>query len=121
MKRALYKDTENALIAGVCAGLADYFSINRAGLRMLVIALCLFSLPLVLISYIALTILLKNKPKIPQKVPFDVAQQESLSAAFARALNKSEQEIATLETNITRLEAYVTSDHFELKRKIWEL
>ena len=30
----LYRDKESAMIAGVCAGIADYFGFNRKGTRV---------------------------------------------------------------------------------------
>ena len=38
----LFRDKENAMLAGVCAGIADYFGFNRKGTRVVVALLFLF-------------------------------------------------------------------------------
>ena len=54
----LYRDRENAIIAGVCAGVAEYFGFNRRGVRFITAIGAIFFLPFVVVSYIILTILL---------------------------------------------------------------
>ncbi len=58
----LYKDRENALVLGICAGIADYFDWNVAIVRVLtVISLFLLFIPTAVI-YLLLGMLLKDKP-----------------------------------------------------------
>jgi len=55
----LYRDPKHARIAGVCAGLADYFGVNRRGLRIaLIILSCVGFFGPVLVGYVVLAILL---------------------------------------------------------------
>ena len=37
----LYRDRQNAMIAGVCAGIAEYAGLNRKGTRLVLALLCL--------------------------------------------------------------------------------
>lgn len=60
--RGLYRDRENGWIFGVCAGIADYFDINAAIVRLVaVVLLFLLFWPTVLV-YIAASLLFKAKP-----------------------------------------------------------
>jgi phage shock protein PspC (stress-responsive transcriptional regulator) len=36
----LYRDKKNAVLAGVCAGIAEYFDWNRKGMRVVTALLC---------------------------------------------------------------------------------
>ena len=60
--RRLYRDSENGWIFGVCAGLADYFRVNVAGVRLLAVILGWFYTLPVAISYIVLAVLMRHRP-----------------------------------------------------------
>lgn len=58
----LYRDSENGWLFGVCAGLADIFRVNVAGVRLLVMVIAwFFTLPTA-IAYVVLGILLRDRP-----------------------------------------------------------
>src|SRR5579862_1019319 len=58
----LYRDTERGILAGVCAGIADYLGVEPIVVRLAtLLGLIFFSFPTI-IAYIALGILLKPKP-----------------------------------------------------------
>ena len=60
----LFRDKEHAVLAGVCAGIAEYFGFNRKGVRLVTFLLMLFPpfFAFVIISYIVLAIVLPAKP-----------------------------------------------------------
>ena len=60
----LYRDTDNALIAGVCAGLADHRDISRTVVRVLVVIGLLCFFPVVFIGYVVLACILPPKPDL---------------------------------------------------------
>ncbi|MBT80868.1 MAG: envelope stress response membrane protein PspC [Alteromonadaceae bacterium] len=63
MNRQFYRDTENARIAGVCSGIADYFGLERWLVRILVVsAFFLLAGTFVFIGYIACWFILEPKP-----------------------------------------------------------
>ena len=58
----LYRDPENGMLMGVCAGIADYFGVAPAGVRIAaVIAMFVFTVPIFL-GYILAGFILKAKP-----------------------------------------------------------
>ena len=61
-RRLLYRDRENGIIMGVCAGVANYFGINVLGIRILALAaLLLFFVPTLLV-YVTAGLLLGDRP-----------------------------------------------------------
>ena len=61
--RRLYRDTQNGILAGVCAGIADYFGFNLRALRIIVFLSCLIITPATLLCYIAAIFLVPRKPE----------------------------------------------------------
>jgi phage shock protein C len=60
---SLYRDTENGRIAGVCAGIAEYFKIETWLVRILTVtAFFLMAGPFVIVTYIAAWFILDKKP-----------------------------------------------------------
>ncbi len=60
--RGFYRDRENGWVFGVCAGIADYFNIGTAVVRLVaVVSLYLFFWPTVLV-YAAAALLFRAKP-----------------------------------------------------------
>ena len=58
----LYRDRENGLIFGVCAGIADYFDVSPLAVRVgAVLALWLAALPVGL-TYLVAAMLLRDRP-----------------------------------------------------------
>ncbi|MDM8561352.1 PspC domain-containing protein [Candidatus Parabeggiatoa sp. HSG14] len=104
-RRTLYKDEANGLLFGVCAGLARYFNLNVALIRLFF----LMSFFLTWVIYVTLALILGNKP-------LDHTLTQS-----AHTLDTLEEQLQRIEQSIIRIEAYVISDEFELQRKLWEL
>ena len=62
--RGLYRDRENGWVFGVCAGLADFFNFRVGAVRIIAFAsLIVFFWPTV-ITYLAATFLIREKPLI---------------------------------------------------------
>ena len=58
----LYRDRENGLLLGVCAGLAGFYGLNPFGLRVVaILALLMFALPTALV-YLVLGFTLRDVP-----------------------------------------------------------
>ena len=66
----LFRDKENAILAGVCAGIAEYFGLNRKGVRLVTFLFMLFPpfFAFVVISYVVLAIVLPVKPATCMKL-----------------------------------------------------
>jgi phage shock protein C len=114
----LYRDKDNAILAGVCAGLADYFGLNRKGLRIIVAISTFFFVPFVVLTYIILAIVLPAKPK-------DLYQDESqekfwrgVSMAPTDVFSNLNHRFRELDVRLQKMEAYVTSKEFDIDRQL---
>lgn len=58
----MYRDKERGVFCGVCAGLADYFGIDLAVVRVLTVIGFLFFFPATFLTYVALCFILPVKP-----------------------------------------------------------
>ena len=62
MKKTLYRVNENKMIAGVCAGFAEYFNVDVTGIRLALVIFCLMG-GSGLIAYIIAAIIMPEKPE----------------------------------------------------------
>ena len=114
----LYRDKENAMLAGVCAGLASYFGLNRKGLRLITAVSTVFFLPFMVPAYIILAIILPVKPQ-------DLYQDES-QEKFWRGVTMAPTDVFSnlshrfreLDLRLQKMEAYVTSREFDMDREL---
>jgi phage shock protein C len=118
----LYRDTKRARVAGVCAGLANFFDIKVRFVRLAVILLTIWSgfVPGILI-YVALALLLKPMPDNL----FKSAEEERFWRTVSVSPNLSVSELRTrfrgLDRRLAEMEARVTSDEFQLRQKFRDL
>ena len=61
MKKKLYRNTQNKMIAGVCAGVADYFNIDPTIVRILWVLVGLMAFAGVIL-YIVCMFIIPEKP-----------------------------------------------------------
>ena len=76
MVKRVYRNTQDKVIAGVCSGLGEYFSIDPLFIRIAFL-LFFFEPPIAVLGYIALWIAL---PKKPLEMPM-IGNQESSDAS----------------------------------------
>jgi len=114
----LYRERDEALLAGVCAGLARYFGFNRRGVRLVVAVSALFFLPFVAVSYLVLAIVL---PARPRETPMDQEKADfwrDVSVAPSDVFSNVRHRFRELDRRLQRIEAFVTSREFEFDREL---
>ena len=114
----LYRDKENAMLAGVCAGLASYFGLNRKGLRLIAAVSTFFFFPFMVPAYIVLAIILPVKP---QDLYQDEGQEKfwrGVSMAPTEVFSNLSHRFRELDLRLQKMEAYVTSREFEMDREL---
>jgi phage shock protein C len=114
----LYRDKENAMLAGVCAGLASYFGLNRKGLRLIAAVSTFFFFPFMVPAYIVLAIILPVKP---QNLYQDEGQEKfwrGVSMAPTEVFSNLSHRFRELDLRLQKMEAYVTSREFEMDREL---
>lgn len=116
----LYRDKRNAMLAGVCSGISDYFDFNRKGVRVAVVLLMLFPpfIPFVILTYILLAALIPVKP--------GELYADEERAVFWRGANNAPRDVfgslshrfRELNLRLEKMEAYVMSREFEFDREL---
>lgn len=85
IKKKLYRDNKNGMIAGVCAGLADYFDIDVLALRILWFVLALFFGSGIFI-YLAAMLIIPNAPKNQNEI--EMVEETANKNLFLSGNNK---------------------------------
>ncbi len=62
LNKKIYKDKKNAMLSGVCAGIAKYFSIDVTLVRLLWAILTLFGVGSGIVLYIICAIIFPDEP-----------------------------------------------------------
>ncbi len=109
------------MIAGVCAGVADYFGFNLKITRCLACISLLMAFPATMLVYFA-TVFLVPSASDPAKQPyFDAEFRKALRTAPRETLKDVNRRYQSLESRLARLERYVTSPKFNLDQEFKKL
>lgn len=117
----LYRDREHAVLAGVCAGVAEHFGIGRLVVRVFAIACLIFFPPFTLLTYFALAVVLPRRPRDLYRGAEDEAFWRSVRRSPQRTLGEVRLRYRDLERRLQRMERYVTSDRYNLDREFRNL
>ncbi len=81
MKKKLYKDKENAMISGVCAGISDYFDFDVSLVRIVAVILA-FGSAFGIVAYIAAAIVLPSKGSIVHEAEYESSDDDEEKSIF---------------------------------------
>ena len=130
--RRFMRNADKALLAGVCAGIADYFGFNLRVTRLLVIIAFFVAMPFTLLTYFAIVFLvpahserrryeseseycrLRRRVSRKERKRREEEQRQEAADAFSRRYRR-------LDDRLAQLEKYVTSSRFELERELSRL
>jgi phage shock protein C len=117
----LYRNPRRGYVAGVCAGIADYFGMEPFLVRLAVlIGLIFFTLPL-LIAYIIAALALPPRPEQLYRTADEEVFWRTMAMKPDRSLAGLAQRFRDVEKRVVGLEAYVASKEYELNRAIRDL
>jgi len=119
-QRRLYKDRENRMICGVCAGIADYFGFDRAATRVLTVVLQ-FMFPATFLVYIITCMVLPKKPGEMYQDQDEERFWSSVRQSPVATVASVRHTMRELDAKLQRMERYVTSPGFGLDREFREL
>ena len=120
-RHRLYRDPEHGLLAGVCAGIADYFGTERIVIRLaFVVALCLFIVPAALV-YVVLAIALPKRPPALYTSDAEAAFWRGVATAPDDTLAALRRRFRDLDARLQAMEREVTSGEADLRRKFRDL
>ena len=120
-RHRLYRDPEHGIIAGVCAGIADYLGVERIVIRIVfVVALVLFIVPAAL-AYILLAIALPKRPPLLYPSEEEATFWRGVTTAPDDTLSGLRRRFSDLEARLREMERQVTSGELDLRRKFRDL
>lgn len=115
----LYRDRENSMLFGVCAGLADYFGFDVKITRVCVAIAGFLFFPTVVVVYLILGLLLDPAPHEPgERVQEDHELRRRVRAEPHATLRSVRHRFRELDRRLQRLEKHVTSRKYDLEREL---
>jgi phage shock protein C len=120
-RHRLWRDTDRGILAGVCAGIADYLGVEPIVVRLATVLGLVFFFPPTIAAYIILAIALRPKPHTLYANPDEEAFWRGVGTAPADTLHSLKRKFADLEARLGYMESQVTSGDFELHRKFRDL
>ena len=120
-QRRFYRNADKAKIAGVCAGLADYFGFNLKVTRLLAFISLLMAMPVTLLVYFTTVFLVPSAPASAGQTEIDPNFRQALRSSPGRTLGDVKRRYQSLDSRLARLERYVTSPKFNLDQEFKSL
>jgi len=106
----LFRNPSQGKIAGVCAGLADYFGWETWLVRILVVSGVLFGMPFLILGYIAAWFILDKTPKAQHSF----SDKKSFGKGASRHSNYKQSR------NEDDYDEQVANESIKVKARIWQ-
>lgn len=120
-RRRFYRNKDRAIVAGVCAGLADYFGFNLKVTRLLAFICLLMAMPMTLLVYFGTVFLVPAASDPGRSRRFDADFRQAMRSAPAETMGDVKRRYQSLDSRLARLERYVTSSRFNLDQEFRNL
>ncbi len=130
-ERRFVRNADRAWLAGVCAGIADYFGFNLGVTRLLVVIAFFAAMPVTLIAYFAMVCLVPAESKFGhtasrcgRRRARRMSRRERRDAAEESRREAAEEvsrRARSLDERLARIEKYVTSSRYDLDREFRNL
>ena len=121
----LYRDTDRAVLGGVCAGLARYLGFNLKVTRLLAIIAFLCAMPFAVIGYLAAVFLIPASSSHDYSAAtYDEIRKEELREEIRRAkpsVSEVRRRYESMDERLARIEKYVTSSRYHLDEEFRRL
>ncbi|ADN76786.1 phage shock protein C, PspC [Ferrimonas balearica DSM 9799] len=119
-KKELYRIPEQGKVAGVCAGLAEYFNLEVWLVRIVVLSAIILTgvFSFALLLYIVAWVLLDKKPPAHGRHAELKTKVWQAGDSPRQAIREISTRFRSLELRLRALEQHVTSDSYSLKREI---
>lgn len=118
--RKLYR-SRHGVIFGVCRGVADYMNVSVFWLRVVTVAVLLFTgIWPVLGLYVLAALLMKPEPILPLHSEEDQEFYDSYTHSRSMALHRLKRTFDGLDRRIQRMESIVTARDYDWDRRLRE-
>ncbi len=124
-KKRLYRNKQKARLAGVCAGIADYFELETWLVRIIVFCLALFNPGLFLILYVAAWLLLDQAPAQAEVIDHETVKVKSQvwqrGESAHDVLQSVDAKLRQVERRVESVEHCLTDEAFKVHREFSKL
>ncbi|MGO8917993.1 MAG: envelope stress response membrane protein PspC [Stellaceae bacterium] len=117
----LWRDRDRGIIAGVCAGIADYIGAEPIVVRLIAVAGLIFFFVPTMAAYVVLALALRPKPPALYATRDEEAFWRGVNTAPADTFSSLKHKFRDLEERLGQMESQVASGDFELHRKFRDL
>ncbi len=118
--RRLYRDKQNGMLCGVCAGVADFFGFDVTATRVLTVILQ-FLFPATFLCYLLMCFLV---PKKPGEIYRDKKEEQfwkSVRTSPVATVSSVRHKLREIDVKMQRMERYITSPGFNLDKEFLDL
>jgi phage shock protein C len=117
----LWRNRERGIIAGVCAGIAEYIGVEPIVVRVIAVAGLIFFFIPTAPAYLILALVLPPKPPALYASREEETFWRGVNTAPADTFGALKAKFRELEERLGRMEGQVASGDFELHRKFRDL
>lgn len=122
-RHRLRRNTRKGQVAGVCAGIADYFGWDVGWLRFGLIVSAIFAFPLPIVAYFAAAIMMKSDRG--QTPSYQSTDEERFWRTFSvkpkATFSELKHRFRALDARIEQMEYAVTSKEYGLRKEFRDL
>jgi phage shock protein C len=119
--KRLYRNCEDKILGGVCAGLSDYLGCDRTLVRMVFVLGAIFAAPFFLMSYLLLWMIVPKKPKALFRDHAEQSFWQSVNTRPGGTVGDLVRKFRDLDGRLARMERRVTAPNFDLEREFKNL
>ena len=119
--RRFYRNADKAVLAGVCAGFADYFGFNLRVTRVLVVIAFFMAMPMTVLIYLGTVLIVPSVSSNSRRAAVDPDFRRAVRASPQQTLSDVRRRFQSLDRRMARLEKYVTSSRYQLDREFRNL
>lgn len=117
----LFRDPTQGKIAGVCAGVAEYFNIDVTVVRVAAVIGLFVGFPFTLTAYLVLALVLKPAPRGLYHSGEEEAFWRSVNTRPDQTLVALHARLRGLDQQIVAMEGFIASREFDLRRQFKDL
>ena len=118
----LRRDTRRGKVAGVCAGIADYFGWNVKMLRIGWIFAAIFFFPIPIVIYFVMAMVIKPDTGLPERhSPEEERFWRTFSVKPKATFSELKHRFRAIDTRVSDMERAVTSNEYGLKKAFKDL
>jgi len=121
LRRQFTRNADRAVIAGVCAGLAEHFGFNLCVTRLLAVIALLLACPITIIIYFAVVLFTPSYHDPERQQRHRRASGSPPQSSPIATVGDVRKRYSSLDSRLARLERYVTSARFNLDEEFRKL